>query len=102
MATLDKALAPLADGLDGRLLLARYLTVETACCTSKHDARAPRQGLRDRAPSCPPLQRLLLFGRQLKRLDRPANPSLCHRHVSYDGARADGFKIVAEVMDSGH
>src|SRR5262249_51398789 len=90
----DEALAPLADRLDRRLLLSRDLRAEAARCAPEHDARAPGQGLRDRAPACPPLQRRPLGSRQLERIARPANPSLRHRHVSYDGPPADGFNFL--------
>jgi len=62
-----EALAPLADGLDGRLLLSRHLRARAACA-HRARSRTPRQSLRDRAPSRPPLQRLLLLNRQLERL----------------------------------
>ena len=62
----------------------RYLGSGLVRGVGKHHARA-RQYLRERAPARPALQRLSLFGRQLKGLDRPANPSLCHRHARTTG-----------------
>src|SRR5580700_316751 len=81
----DEALTPFSHGLDRRPLLLRDLPVETPRCAAEYDACTSRQGLRDRAPPRPALQRLLLLGRQLEGLDRPAYPSFSHRHARTTG-----------------
>jgi hypothetical protein len=94
----EKSPTPLADGLLLHPRLARDGGVRLARGAREDNARAQRDGLGRRAPTRPPLQRVVLLGSQRQRRHRTS----CAHESSCYGRNARCTQLVPSIYNSGH